>query len=151
MANYMFGITSFGSQICMTPCKHTIKNLCDVLVQKLPTLLTQRLFKDCPACMDCLYMHCSSNLHTNNYHMASDKMNEKAKRTSKTSSKLLAVQAVTLPSWKEPLFFLLINYIFKKCYKTLFTVIFWIYCPWKEDGFNYSCCTDSTPHSNLTR
>jgi len=67
----------------------------------------------------------------------------------KTSIELLALQAVTLPSRKEPLFFLLITYILKKWYKTLFTVIFWIYCPWKEAGFNSSCCTDSTPHSKL--
>ena len=66
MAKYIFGITSFGFQICMKPCKHTIKNQCDVLVQKLPTLLTWWLFKDCPGCMDCLYMHCLSNFRTNN-------------------------------------------------------------------------------------
>ena len=83
----MFGITFFGSQIRMTPCKHTLKNLCDVLVQKLPTLLTWWLFKDCPVCMDCLHMHCLSNFHTNNYHMAPDKMNEKAKRTNNLSPK----------------------------------------------------------------
>jgi hypothetical protein len=49
---------------------------------------------------------------------------EVPKASCKTSIELLAVQAVTLPSWKEPLFFLLITYIFKKWHTTLFTVIF---------------------------
>jgi len=159
MAKYMLGIISFGSQICMPPCKYTIKNMCDVLVQKLPTLPNWWLFKDWPVCMDCLYMYCLSNFHTNNYHMESDQMSEKAKRTNNLSPKnvmqdihwIMAVQAVTMPSQKESLFFLLITHILKKWYKTLFTVIFWIYCPWKGAGFNYSCCTDSTPHSKLTR
>ena len=49
-------------------------------------------------------MHCLSNLHTNNHHMTSDKMNkpkgqiiETPKMLCKTSTELLAVQAVTLP------------------------------------------------------
>jgi hypothetical protein len=123
----MLGIISFGSQICMPPCKYTIKNMCDVLDQKLPTLPNWWLFKDWPVCMDCLYMYCLSNFHTNNYHMESDQMSEKAKRTNNLSPKnvmqdihwIMAVQAVTMPSQKESLFFLLITHILKKWYKTL--------------------------------
>jgi len=53
------------------PCKQ-----CKCFLEIAHTAKLMIFFKDRPVCIDCLYMHCLSNLHTNNHHMASDKMNE---------------------------------------------------------------------------